>query len=90
MIALAACPIWLSCPSCGTRLVGNRLVKLQAAVVVCAAAALGLLINLAMRAQVLSSGASICVAVVAVGVIAVPNVVITHRYGEYVEQRRKR
>lgn len=84
-IALAAFPVWLTCPRCRVRLVGGPLVATQTAVVLVAAAAVTAWACAAlMGPPTLVSGArAVGLALLVVVPFAAGNVAVTMLWGRY-------
>jgi hypothetical protein len=79
-VLFAAYPVWISCPSCHAKLVGDRFIKIQGFVIIPALAIiLGLAVALARRPFLYQ------IALVIIGglIIALPNVIATLRWGRY-------
>ena len=76
----ALCPVWISCPSCRAKLVGDRFIKVQGFVVVpILAIALAVAVVVTRRPILLQIG----LMVIGGFIVALPNVVATLKWGRY-------
>ncbi len=91
-IFFALRPVWLRCPACGARLVGNRFVKAQGVVVLGIAVAAGIPAGLWVVGDLSSlpgrSLAALGVIVAVATAVAVPMTVLTMRRGGYEEREQ--
>jgi hypothetical protein len=78
-ILLSPCPVWITCPECRTKLVGNWLIKIQGVIVTVVSAFLGIAV---VRAESPLSQ-KITFVIVAALMIGLLNVFITLRWGRY-------
>jgi len=83
-ILVATCPVWISCPRCRTKLVGNRLVKLQGFVVVPVLALIG---GVAVALTGWPWQTKLAVILIAGLALGVPNVLVTLKWGRYATRK---
>jgi len=82
-VLLAAYPIWIECPNCKAKLVGNRLVKIQGAIApVLAVAAVVAIVLSRLSLQHRIGLASLCAVA-----LALLNVFITLKWGQYLPRK---
>ena len=80
-ILFAPYPVWISCPNCRTKLVGDRFIKIQGFVVVpILAIMLGVAIVLTRQPLLYELG----MVIVGSFVVAIPCVAATLRWGRYI------
>jgi hypothetical protein len=78
-IMFGICPVWVICPECHTKLVGNWLIKSQGLLVTFVSALLGIAV---VRAEA-PTAQKISFVIVAAVMIGLPNVFVTLRWGRY-------
>ena len=84
-ILVATCPIWITCPSCSAKLVGNRLVKIQALVLVPLIALLG---GITVALTQWSWELKLVLILFGGLALGVPNVFVALKWGRYAARRR--
>jgi len=78
-ILFSAYPVWITCPGCHTKLIGNRLIKTQGILVPIVSALVAIPIAFAELPFIYRIGLGI----VAGTVIGLPNVFVTLKWGHY-------
>jgi uncharacterized protein YbaR (Trm112 family) len=82
-VLLAAYPIWIACPSCKAKLVGNRLIKIQGAI----APVLAVIVVVAIMSTPLSLQQQMGLAFPGAAAFALLNVFITLKWGRYLPRK---
>jgi len=85
-VLFALCPIWITCPSCKTRLTGNILLEVQAFVIIILGLVGGGALVSAWQKFHFSLPAGALIMFGSVFSIVLPNVYITLKYGKFFER----
>src|SRR6267142_3170013 len=85
-VLFAAYPVWLSCPGCGAKLVGDRFIKIQGFVIVPLMLSSSALLVVLTHRPFLYRLALVPIAAL---IIAFPNVMATLMWGRYLLRRKR-
>lgn len=85
-VLFALCPVWITCPSCNTKLTGNILLEVQAFAIVILGLIGGGGLASAWERFHFSLPTALLITFGSVFSIVLPNVYITLRYGKFFER----
>jgi hypothetical protein len=86
-IVFAVYPVWISCPSCRAKLVGDRFIKIQGFIVI---PILAILLAVAVNFTGCPLLHQLELVVIGGFIVALPNVVATLKWGQYSLKTQKR